>query len=235
MRDPFLKDIAWGPKRTVKTWPIYFINGYKFHTQSWNRHKSTYNCGVCIKGQDYGTSESDFYGILQEIVQLEYTGLPLKNIVLFKCEWYDPKVKRGVRIHKDYGIVEINTTRRFDKYDPFIFAQQAVQVYYAHFPANPDKADWAAVIKTKARSTIEDHSIEVNEDAYQEDEIAEITPVNTNNDELPSLRDNQGVNEEIDGLLINQDLNDNELEEEDASDEDDSLGDEHESSYDFNA
>ena len=239
MRDQFLQDIAWGPKRSVQTWPIYFVNGYKFHIEAWSHHKSTINCGVCIKGTDYGQSESDYYGILKEVIQLEYVGLPLKHAILFNCEWYDPTLNRGMRIHKQYGIVEIQTTRRYNKYDPFILAQQAVQVYYAPYPASREKVNWKAVIKTKARSTIDAPSTEVDNDAYQGDEIEEITPMSIDNDELPTLRDNEGTYEEVDRSFVNREVTEDEheftvhsTEEEDDLLTEDDTGDDDESHSD---
>ena len=61
---------------------------------------------------------------------MEYPGEPSKQIVLFKCEWFDAVFNRGVRIHKQYGLVEVRHTRRYSKYDSFIFAANAIQVYY---------------------------------------------------------------------------------------------------------
>lgn len=227
MCDPFLQNVARGPKKTVHTWPIYLVNGYEFHTKSWSQRKFTKNSGICIKRADYGQSECDYYGILQEIVQVEYTGAPVKHIVLFKCEWFDPTLNHGKRIHDQSGIVEIRPSKKYEKYDPFIFAQQAVQVYYAPYPASCDENDWMIVIRTKARNTIDDRSIEANHRAYQGDEIEEIKPMSIDNDELPSLRDFDGALEEID---INDELKDGhelsvESDVEEDEDEDGSLDD----------
>ena len=30
----FISDVSKGPLRTVKSYPVYFINGFKYHTQS---------------------------------------------------------------------------------------------------------------------------------------------------------------------------------------------------------
>ncbi|RDX89294.1 hypothetical protein CR513_28998, partial [Mucuna pruriens] len=32
IQDSLLVNLAWGPKRKVESWPMYIINGYKFHT-----------------------------------------------------------------------------------------------------------------------------------------------------------------------------------------------------------
>ena len=60
----------------------------------------------------------------------------------------------------------------YKKYDPFIFAQQAEQVYYASYPDTCDKRDWIVVIKTKAQSTITAPEANMKEH-FQEDNIPE--------------------------------------------------------------
>ena len=67
-------------------------------------------------------------------MQLEYPTEPLKQLVLFNYEWFDVVLNHGVKIHKQYGIIEIHRTRWYSKYDPFIFAKNSIQVYYVSYP-----------------------------------------------------------------------------------------------------
>ena len=196
--DPFLSDIALGPKRKVRTWPMYFVNGYKFHIHSWALRKSTRNSGVCVKGADYAQSEYDFYGILNEIVEIEYTGLPTKKLVLFKCEWFDPIANRGTKVYKQYGIVEVHGLRRYNKYDPFIFAQQATQVYYSPYPNGCHKENWLAVIKVKARSIIDCPTSITNTWAFQVDALEVVLPTIGHDFELNDQIDFDIHYEEVD-------------------------------------
>nr|GMC69389.1 uncharacterized protein LOC109179592 [Ipomoea batatas] len=113
------------------------------------------NSGVCIKGINYSVDESDYYGRLVEVVQVEYPGLPIKRTILFKCEWFDP-TSVGMKVHPKYKLVEVNHKRRFNLYEPFVLAMQAAQVYYCTYPSlRHDKFDWWAVCKIKARSNVE--------------------------------------------------------------------------------
>ncbi|PWA56178.1 hypothetical protein CTI12_AA421160 [Artemisia annua] len=66
-----IKDVASGPLRSVVTYPVYFVNGYKFHTSEHGSGRLTYNSGVCLKGSNYSDESTDYYGILVEIVQLD--------------------------------------------------------------------------------------------------------------------------------------------------------------------
>ena len=92
-------------------------------------------------------------------------------------------------MHKDYKLIEIRHTSHYYKYDPFVLAKQALQVYFAPYPSlKRDKADWSAVIKTKARFTFEGIAIPddaaYQTDANQSDEIIIANDVN-----LESLND----------------------------------------------
>nr|GEX69802.1 hypothetical protein [Tanacetum cinerariifolium] len=95
-----IKDVASGPLRSVVTYLVYFVNGYKFYTSKHGLGRSTYNSGVSLKGSNYSDESNDYYGILAEIVQLEYPALPIKRVVLFRCDWFDPTPNIGMKVHK---------------------------------------------------------------------------------------------------------------------------------------
>ncbi|KAL0307549.1 UNVERIFIED_CONTAM: hypothetical protein Scaly_2979200 [Sesamum calycinum] len=98
-------------------------------------------------------TDSDFYGMLGEIIQLDYPLIPNMQIVLFKYCWVDPL--RGMKVHPCYHLIDVNFKKVYQKNEPFILAQQAVQVYYTEYPSmKRDKVDWMVVYKTKARRVI---------------------------------------------------------------------------------
>jgi hypothetical protein len=66
-----LRGLADGPHRLVKKWHTYFLNGYKFHTQSSTVGKITINSGIYVKGVSEG-GEDDFYGVIKHIFELSY-------------------------------------------------------------------------------------------------------------------------------------------------------------------
>jgi hypothetical protein len=41
-----------------------------------------------------GTDQEEYYGIVEEIYELEYHGAKAPNPVIFKCQWFDPVVSR---------------------------------------------------------------------------------------------------------------------------------------------
>lgn len=143
MNNNFIKDLAEGTLRSVKSYSIYFVNGYRFHTSSHGANQSTINSGVCIKDSTYGNNFNGYYGILIEVVQPEYLALPIKRVVLFRCEWLDLTLNIGVKIHKHYNLVDINHKWRLNTCEPFILASDAEQVIYILYPSlKRDKFDW---------------------------------------------------------------------------------------------
>lgn len=215
----YIKSLACGPMRCVSTFNGCKINGYRFQTIAYGSERSTSNIGVCIKGETYGEDEYDYYGRLLEVVRLEYSGS--LSTILFKCEWFDP-TPTGTRVHAQYKLVDINHKRRFNRYEPFVLASQAIQVYYCPYPSlKRDMVDWLAACKIKARSTID--FIEENtpiDQSFQEDVVQthaaiEVEDVDFRLDDQFNDIDefvDDGVDDEIldneDGLIDEQETND---------------------------
>ena len=68
--------------------------------------------GRVLHVQGSGSSQmgGDYYDILVDIVELKYTGWPIKMLVLFKCEWFDPIPNQGTKVDNNYGIVEVKAS-----------------------------------------------------------------------------------------------------------------------------
>lgn len=202
--DSFIRSLAWGPSVEAKIWPAYFVNGYNFHTASYGEGKSTDNSGVCVKCSGYSNAEVDFYGVLEEVVELEFHGEMPMNVVLFKCKWIDPA--KGMRVHPKYHVVEVCQKRPYQKYEPFILAQQAQQVYFAEYPSmTRKKKDWKVVSKIKARRNVEVRWKDAS-DAYQPDECTP-APIIETTEELPPLNDPAGIILPIDSEELSSNLN----------------------------
>ncbi|XP_033509958.1 uncharacterized protein [Nicotiana tomentosiformis] len=74
IENEFLRSLAHGPLISAKYHSMYFVNGYKFHTDCHGSARSTMNSGVCITDLNVG----DYYGKIQDIIQVEYREEPLK-------------------------------------------------------------------------------------------------------------------------------------------------------------
>ncbi|CAA2969178.1 Hypothetical predicted protein [Olea europaea subsp. europaea] len=120
-----------GPSRGVNCYNGYFVNGFKFHTLDYDFHKTTMNSRVSVLGSCHNDYERNYYGMLTEILELDYLGDVGNKVTLFKCDWFD--INGGVRVHRQLGLVELNHKKKLQTNDVFILAQQALQVYYTCF------------------------------------------------------------------------------------------------------
>ncbi|KAK1378582.1 hypothetical protein POM88_025326 [Heracleum sosnowskyi] len=195
----FVRDLASGPLRSVKSVPIYYVNGFKFHTQTYGATKSTFNSGVCIKGSNYSETSNDYFGILDEILILEYPRLPIKKAALFKCEWFDPILNVGTRVHQCYNIVEVHRRKRLSVYEPFVLAMKATQVYFSSYPSlRRDKVYWLVVSKVKARPLVDLPQVpESHREAFQDVVPEHLNMINTY-DILTHLNDVEGTSVDLD-------------------------------------
>ncbi|KAG8369728.1 hypothetical protein BUALT_Bualt14G0044000 [Buddleja alternifolia] len=162
--------LSYLPCRVAKRYKGYFVNGFKFHTKEYGNSKSTMNSGVWVWGTSNENDMTDYYGMLEEIIELEYFGNENK-VVLFKCHWYDTTSNNGIRVHPRLKLVEINQKSKLNTSDKFILAQQ---VYYTDFPKHPIRhsrsrvrGEWRAVCKIKARSRIDVPHLEEHDDNDQ--------------------------------------------------------------------
>ena len=105
------------------------------------------NYGIYIKS----TEGSEFYGVIDDIIELSYFGRKRTyKTILFKCTWYDNSPK-GMQVHKEYKIVEINRKGKYSKEEPFALGHQAYQAYYAPYPSTTnERGNWEVVFKTKS-------------------------------------------------------------------------------------
>ncbi|VFQ95865.1 unnamed protein product [Cuscuta campestris] len=147
-----IRDVSRGPLPVVSTYPICYVNGYRFHIETHGAKRATFNSGVSIVGE-----HCSYYGRVEEIIEVEYPALPIKRCVVFKCKWYDPRPRVGTRVHDKYDLVEVLKSGIFRKYEPFILATQAKQVAYVEYPgvASRAKGEWLAVCDVKPRGWVE--------------------------------------------------------------------------------
>lgn len=175
----------------------YLTNGYRFHTHSYSEGKKTINSGVCVNGGTSSDGNTDYYGILQEIIEVELPFTPTQKVVMFKCDWFDPTLTKGVKVHPHYKLIDINHRRRYSNYDPFILAYQAYQVYYMSYPGvKKPKLDWWNVQKCKARHVVD---VPIVGDAFQADLSDDsVTSIIVVNEDVGSLSHESGENEFVD-------------------------------------
>lgn len=151
IEDERIAAIAFGPvTRRVQCYNMYDVRGFRFHTESYGRNRKTSNYGVCVQGDTGDDTVKDYFGIIEEIMRVEYKGAD-NEVFLFKCRWFD--ISRGMRVDKKHGLVEINNKRLLKKDEHFVFAFQAIQVYYMPYASSKrERQDWWVTVKTKGKS-----------------------------------------------------------------------------------
>jgi hypothetical protein len=94
-----------------------------------------------------GEDGVEYYGIIEEIIELCFGSTNPLKLVLFKCHWFHPI--SGVRRSPNIGLVEVKKASILPGKEPFIVAQQATQVYYVPYPCKSTRSlvDWNVVYK----------------------------------------------------------------------------------------
>ena len=145
-----LSSLSLGPERKVKCYNGYFVNGYVFHIEEYRHRRKTYNNGVCAKGSISNELKVDYYGRLEEIIEMQYHS-EQNRVFLFKCYWY-VTIDRGIRVHPHDGLVKINSKARLSNVnDVFVFAKQCQHTYTPSFRKDQSRVDWLLVLKMKTR------------------------------------------------------------------------------------
>jgi len=160
-----LRQVADGCAYRVMSFKCYDVNGYRFRTRSHEQkmpNRRTTNTGVCTPALD----GVEYYGIIEEIYELDFGGSKPLNPVIFKCHWFDPS---AVRRTPNVGLVEIQKSSVYAGDDVYIVAQQATQVYYLSYPCTSDEGlqDWDVVYKVSPHGKLpvpnnEDYNLDPN-------------------------------------------------------------------------
>lgn len=142
--------LSQGPHYMARVFSRCFIHDFLFRTASTEVSFSTQNSGVLVKGDD-STGNMDWYGVLKKIITLDFPSE--KEVILFECDWYDvpaaTKNKSRGYSKDQYGIIDIDTTRRRYVNDPYVLGTQVEQVFYVKCA---NKSNWSSVVRMKPRT-----------------------------------------------------------------------------------
>ncbi|KAK1667840.1 hypothetical protein QYE76_055999 [Lolium multiflorum] len=172
-----LKSLAAGPDRRVVVYAGCNVKGARFRTLTRDKDLKTQNSGVATKGSFGDADETEYYGVLQEVLELQYGTNKHgdRSVYLFRCDWFD-LAGRGSKIKDDGYFKSVNTSILWFKNSPFILASQAETCFYLEDTKFGDP--WKVVQKFSHRHVYDvpeledgnDDAFVRNEDAYQEDE-----------------------------------------------------------------
>ncbi|GJX80928.1 Myb domain protein 62 [Tanacetum coccineum] len=154
-----------GPSNSVNQYTGCMVNGYMFHTQSREYNRKTQSSGVVVYS-DHATNLIDYYGKLQEVLEVEYLG-ENKRVLVFKCDWFKVDDGKGIQVDKESGVTSVNVSRKWYKDQPYILASQAKQVFYV--PDLKLGINWN-VVEKHVPSTLYDVPVHMEDEVYQEEE-----------------------------------------------------------------
>ncbi|XP_020398568.1 uncharacterized protein [Zea mays] len=178
-----IKILAKGPMMIAHQYNSYTVNGFAFHTQSYDENRPVQSSGVALVADttcfERGNNDNQivdkiiYYGIIKEILELNYHHNG--NVMLFKCDWVDNRVHNKWVRTDQFGITTVNFKHLFNtgqniSDEPFILASQAAQVYYV---ADPIETEWVAVVQPKSRDLYGSQDAE-NEILGHVNDVAEV-------------------------------------------------------------
>lgn len=141
-----IQTLANGPFLAARKCNSYTIDGYNFHTNSYDQGRPSQSSGVALVSQILSSTSEDnenlmvrnkiYYGVITEILELNYNNKG--SIVLFKCDWVDNSAQdKWVQVD-DLGVTQVNFKHLLKSDEPFILASQATQVYYVQDKLDKD-------------------------------------------------------------------------------------------------
>jgi hypothetical protein len=75
--------------------------------------------------------ETNYYVIINKILEFSFIGNKELKIVFFDYDWFD---NNNETRQNQFGMVEVKHNEQLWGYDTFIFAHQVQQVYYLPYP-----------------------------------------------------------------------------------------------------
>lgn len=185
-----LYSLACSPNKCAQKYTGCIVNGVRYLTKERDSHRKTQNSGIIVEG-NHGEERTDFYGVLNDILLLDY--VKDRHVAIFKCDWFDLG-KRKSGIIKERNFTSVNITRKWYENDPYVLADQVSQVFYVSDPKLGK--DWRVVIPFRHRHLYDVDEMHENEmdidelsfmedGVYQENETNDVFEVVA--DEMPSL------------------------------------------------
>ena len=180
----------------VKSYGRYDINGFRFFSTIFEDARplaATCNTWVVVRAVDDEGRETNYYGVIKDILEITFGGNKDLRVVFFNCDWFDPN--RGTR-ENPYGMVEIKHEERVRGHDNFVLAFQCEQVYYMTYPC-PSLSAWWVVYKVNPRERLHIPG----DDSYTECHVQDEESYQiVQEDELPSSFNVQ-ISETLDSLV----------------------------------
>jgi hypothetical protein len=107
-----LRQLSLGQVKALE-YSRYDINRYCFGTVKLEASRplaTTTNSGLVTSDEDATSHVTDYYGILQSIVEYTFSGAEELKVVFFQCDWFHPI--NGTKVD-EFGMVEVKYESRY--------------------------------------------------------------------------------------------------------------------------
>jgi hypothetical protein len=118
----------------VRSYSCYNVNGFRFRStaiEALHPLAATTNSGVMTRAIDAEGRETNYYGIINKILEFSFAGNKQLKVVFFDCDWFD---SNNGTWQNQFGMVEVKHNERLRRYDTFVLAHQIEHVYYVSYP-----------------------------------------------------------------------------------------------------
>ena len=148
--------ISHGCRTRVSCLTGYDVNNFRFRSEKYEKSRpnlSTINSGIFLSCTE-DNSTTDYYGVIEDIIEITFEGSEHFKLVLFECRWFHPI--NGIRKSPNIGLIEVNPNTKLPGYEPFVLPYQCKQVYYTPYPCQTgDLRNWWVVHHVLKRGDLE--------------------------------------------------------------------------------
>jgi hypothetical protein len=129
---PDLRQLSLGAVTAIR-YGRYDVNGFRFRSTRFEDHPlaATTNSEVVTRAIDDEGKVTNYYGVINDILEYKFFGDKQLKVVFFDCDWFSPNTTR----ENQYGMVEVKHNDRLKDCDTIILAHQCEQVYYMTYPS----------------------------------------------------------------------------------------------------
>jgi hypothetical protein len=116
----------------VRSYGRYDVNGFWFCSNEFEDLQplaAATNTKVVMGAIDVDVQKTKYYGIINKILEFNFTWNKELKVVFFDCDWFDNNC--GTQ-QNQFGMVEVKHNEWLQGYDSFVLAHQVEQVYYLH-------------------------------------------------------------------------------------------------------
>jgi hypothetical protein len=91
----------------VRSYGRYDVNGFRFRSTAFGALRplaATTNSGVVMRAIDVEGHETNYYGIINKILEFSFAGNKERKVVFFDCDWFDSN--NGTQ-QNEFSMVEV--------------------------------------------------------------------------------------------------------------------------------